>query len=65
MLKNDFELYHFTEIIEDDKLNFDHKIKSGQLKTRNAIKLLELSNYPLDIINEAKQISENLQIRIT
>jgi DNA mismatch repair ATPase MutS len=65
MLKSDYELYHFTEIIEDDKLNFDHKIKAGQLKTRNAIKLLELSNYPLDIINEAKQISENLHIRIT
>lgn len=65
MLKSEYELYHFTEIIEDDKLNFDHKIKSGQLKTRNAIKLLELSNYPLDIINEAKHISESLQIRIT
>ena len=65
MLKTEYELYHFTEIMENDKLNFDHKIKSGQLKTRNAIKLLELSNYPLDIINEAKQISEDLQTRIT
>ena len=65
MLKSEYELYHFTEIIENDKLNFDHKIKSGQLKTRNAIKLLELSNYPLEIINEAKQISEDLQIKIT
>lgn len=65
MLKSEYELYHFTEIIENDKLNFDHKIKAGQLKTRNAIKLLELSNYPSDIINEAKQISESLQIRIT
>lgn len=64
MLKSEYELYHFTEIMENDKLSFDHKIKSGQLKTRNAIKLLELSNYPLDIINEAKQISEDLQTRI-
>ena len=61
MLKNEYELFHFTEIIESDELNFDHKIKSGQLQTLNAIKLLELSNYPLDIINEAKQISENLK----
>lgn len=65
MLKNEYDLYHFTETIEDDNLNFDHKIKSGQLKTRNAIKLLELSDYPLDIINEAKRISETLQIRMT
>ena len=61
MLKNEYELFHFTETIESDELNFDHKIKSGQLQTLNAIKLLELSNYPLDIINEAKQISENLK----
>ncbi len=65
MLKSEYELYHFTEIIENDTLNFDHKIKAGQLKTRNAIKLLELSNYPLEIVNEAKQISESLQIKIT
>ena len=65
MLKSEYELYHFTEIIENDKLNFDHKIKAGQLKTRNAIKLLEISNYPIDIINEAKQISEDWQIKIT
>jgi DNA mismatch repair ATPase MutS len=65
MLKSEYELYHFTETIENDILDFDHKIKSGQLKTRNAIKLLELSDYPLDIINEAKQISETLQIKLT
>jgi DNA mismatch repair ATPase MutS len=32
----------------------------GQLKTRNAIKLLELSDYPSEIIEEAKRISERL-----
>ena len=61
MLKSEYELFHFAETIESDELHFDHKIKSGQLQTLNAIKLLELSNYPLDIINEAKQISENLK----
>ena len=61
MLKSEYELFHFAETIESAELHFDHKIKSGQLRTLNAIKLLELSNYPLDIINEAKQISENLK----
>jgi len=62
MLENEYDLYHFTETIENDELYFDHKIKSGQLKTRNAIKLLELANYPKEIINEARQISLTLEI---
>jgi DNA mismatch repair ATPase MutS len=61
MLSNEYELYHFAETIESDKLHFDHKIKPGQVRTRNAIRLLELSNYPADIINEARQISATLR----
>lgn len=60
ILKTEYDLYHFTETIEDGELYFDHKIKYGQLKTRNAIKLLELSNYPTEIISEARQISMTL-----
>jgi DNA mismatch repair ATPase MutS len=62
MLEGEYDLYHFTETIENDELNFDHKIKSGQLKTRNAIKLLELSNYPVEIISEAQKISTILGV---
>jgi DNA mismatch repair ATPase MutS len=62
MLKEEYELYHFTETIEEEELTFDHKIKPGQLKTRNAIRLLELSNYPAAIISEAKEISEGLKV---
>lgn len=57
MLESEYDLYHFTETIEKGELYFDHKIKQGQLKTRNAIKLLELANYPAEIINEATKIS--------
>lgn len=62
MLESQYDLYHFTETIENGELYFDHKIKSGQLKTRNAIKLLELANYPKEIIDEARQISLTLEI---
>lgn len=62
MLENEYDLYHFTETIENDELHFDHKIKLGQLKTRNAIKLLELANYPTAITSEAKQISTMLRV---
>lgn len=61
MLDREYDLYHFTETIESDELHFDHKIKSGQLRTRNAIKLLELSNFPPGIISEARQISGTLR----
>lgn len=60
MLGQEFELFHFTETVKKDELVFDYSIKSGQIKTRNAIKILELANYPPDIIHEARQISSTL-----
>ena len=54
--KNNYELFHFSEQVENNELYFDHKLKKGKLKTRNAIKILELYNYPLEIIKEAKSI---------
>lgn len=63
MLAQEYDLYHFTETVENKALHFDHTIKSGQLKTRNAIKILELSNYPADVIKEAKEISSSLGSR--
>jgi hypothetical protein len=57
MLEQEYDLYHFTETVENNELHFDHTIKSGQLKTRNAIKILELSEYPEEIIAEAREIS--------
>ena len=53
----EFDLYHFVEDIENDQLVFDHQLKTGELKSRNAIKILSLSNYPCEIIEEAKSIA--------
>ncbi|MEO5681105.1 MAG: hypothetical protein ABIQ88_00625 [Chitinophagaceae bacterium] len=60
MLKSAYDLYHFEDKIEDGQLYFDHKLKGGQLKTKNAIKILELSAYPAEIIEEANSISSQL-----
>ena len=57
LLINEYDQYHFVEDVENDKLVFDHKIKTGPLKTRNAIKILALANYPSSIIEEAKTIA--------
>ena len=55
MLQTDgYELFHFSEAIENEALVFDHKIKSGKLQTQNAIKILGLYNYPEEIIMDAK-----------
>ena len=54
--KEAYDLFHFSEQIENNELFFDHKIKRGKLKTRNAIKILELYKYPSEIITDAKNI---------
>ncbi len=57
--KENYELHHFSEIIENDELYFDHKLKTGKLKTRNAIKILELYKYPTEIITDARKTEQN------
>lgn len=65
-LKESYDLYHFTEVVENDTILFDYKLKPGQLETTNAIKILELNNYPLEIITEAKRLSEQInKVKIT
>jgi DNA mismatch repair ATPase MutS len=61
MLAREYDLYHFTETVESNRLHFDHRLKTGPLKTRNAIKLLEISNYPMEIIKEARELSEEIK----
>lgn len=59
ILKTDnYGLFHFSEQIIDNKLIFDHKLKPGSLKTRNAIKILELYNYPKEITKDARKIEK-------
>jgi len=58
-LKDDnFDLYHFSETIENDQLIFDYKIKPGKPLSGNAIKILELYDYPLEIIENSKGLDK-------
>jgi hypothetical protein len=59
LVKDNYELFHFSELIENEKLIFDHKLKEGKLKTRNAIKILELYKYPAEIITDARMTEKN------
>lgn len=60
-LNEGYNLFHFTEIIKDKSIQFDFKIKAGQLKTTNAIRILELNNYPPEIIAEAIKLSVHIK----
>lgn len=64
LLDKEYELYHFAESLDNNELNFDHLLKPGPLTTRNAIKLLELANYPSEVIQEARKVSGQLS-RVT
>ncbi|MEO8820323.1 MAG: hypothetical protein ABI267_00380 [Ginsengibacter sp.] len=58
LISKDFELYYFTETIKENYLDFDHTIKPGYLKTTNAIKIIEIENYPQTIIDEAYKMTK-------
>lgn len=60
MLSDEYELYHFSETVENKKVGFDYKLKEGKLKNRNAIKILEINDYPKEVVNEAMKISKEL-----
>lgn len=60
LLKDSFSMFHFTEVVQGDTIVFDYKIKSGNLGNTNAIRILELNNYPEEIIKEATQLAASL-----
>ncbi|HEX2866050.1 MAG TPA: hypothetical protein VHO03_03360 [Ignavibacteriales bacterium] len=60
LLDNSFSMYHFSEQVEGDRYYFDFRIKEGPCSSGNAIKLLELTGYPEQVTNEAKQISNRI-----
>lgn len=60
LLQNEFDLYHFNEQVDNKTVDFDFKLKRGKLKNRNAIKILQINDYPDKVINEAIELSKKL-----
>ncbi len=63
LLGKDFEMYHFSEQVEGDNFFFNYKIKSGPCSSGNAIKLLEIMNYPKSVVDEANSLSNKLLLQ--
>ena len=61
LLAGEYDLYHFTENIQEQQIKFDYKLKQGNLKTTNAIRILEINDYPEEVVAEAKEISNEMR----
>jgi hypothetical protein len=60
LLKDEYDLYHFSESINNKAVDFDYKLKEGRLKNRNAIRILQINDYPGHIIKEASELAIQL-----
>lgn len=54
-----YQIHCFDESIVNEKIHFSYKLKDGVPKHKNAIKILELYQYPLDIVQDAEALSKN------
>ena len=60
-LSNNYNYFHFAELIENELLTFDYKLKNGKLANTNAIKILEINDFPKEITDEAKIIAKQIR----
>lgn len=60
LLENTYNNYHFNESIQENSIFFDYKIKPDKANTRNAIELLRITQFPIDIYQRAQQNIRNL-----
>jgi DNA mismatch repair ATPase MutS len=60
-LRDSYKYLHFTETIENDKFSFDYKLKEGVLINTNAIRILEINDFPKQLTEEAKAIAKQFR----
>jgi MutS domain V len=61
LLDNEYAVYSFEESVSDTRLVFDYKIKTGVLKNKNGIAILETIGFPESIVEDAYVVSEELK----
>jgi len=65
LLDNDYAVYSFEESVNDTRLVFDYKMKTGVLKNKNGIAILETIGYPESVVEDAYIVSEELKRKYT
>lgn len=53
-LYDTYRLFHFEERIVDDEMTFDYQLHSGKATSCNAIKLLSLMGFSIDVVERAQ-----------
>ena len=61
LLGNGYAVYSFEEVVGDNRLIFDYKIKEGLLKNKNGIAVLKGLGYPQTIIDDAYKVGGQLR----
>lgn len=61
LLSNIYKNMHFKEILTDNELQFDYRIKEGICPSGNAIKLLELMGFSSELIQNSKERISNFK----
>jgi DNA mismatch repair ATPase MutS len=56
-------MYHFSEQVDGGRYYFDYVLRPGPCGAGNAIKLLELKGYPPEIVQDARRLAAESQIR--
>ena len=60
MLADDYSMFHFQERIEVDRHFFDYIIESGPCRSGNAIRLLQITGYPHEIVSNARSWARSI-----
>lgn len=55
-----FDNYHFTETYDESGIAFDYLLKTGKSTHTNAIKILEINDYPEELIDNARRLFDGL-----
>ena len=58
LLKEQYDNYHFEEVIKDGDIMFPYQLLPGKASTRNAIRLLQMMGYDEEIIRKASGQAE-------
>ncbi len=59
LLEDCSRLYHFSEQVDGNRYYFDFMLREGPCKAGNAIRLIELKEYPPKVVAEARRLAAN------
>jgi DNA mismatch repair ATPase MutS len=60
LLDGSYASYHFREETDCGAPSFDFRVRPGPASTRNAIALLQLMEYPDDVVRDALRALESV-----